>query len=176
VTFTGGVDSIYTLNTATDLGMSVNQTIYGCIPTIKPTDFASKKVSFYLVEYWGREESVPWFITDYDPEANRGNYDPHSAGFGSGHDLTTNSYTHSMTVGIQPVLKISLPSKWRYGIPWGTAVDNADGNEPPLRMFQRDDGVGTFEGHPRITGAGTNAYGSRNGNGPRIAGLDSTYR
>ena len=78
--------------------------------------------------------------------------------------------------GIQPVLKISLPSKWRYGIPWGTAVDNADGNEPPLRMFQRDDGVGTFEGHPRITGAGTNAYGSRNGNGPRIAGLDSTYR
>jgi len=156
VTFSGA-ESTYTLNTASDLGMPIDQTIYGCVMSVKPTDFPTGKAAFMLIEETSLETDCPEFITPYTPYNPLYTGSPGSpgglvgysnGGYGSNYDLTQNYYGNSMTVGIQPYFKIRTP-RWRYGIDWAS-VTSVDEEDPPLRMEQRDDGSGMVDGHPRL--------------------------
>jgi hypothetical protein len=158
VTFSAGVHDTYTLNTATDLGMPVNRTIWGAVLDIKPEDYPSGRVAFHLVEEHAEDPDQPWFITHWNVYDSGG---PISGGFGSSSDTTGNYYTNTLSVAIQPYLKVQLPS-WRYGIAFGQTPEE-EGEDPPLRMFQRDDGVGSYQGHPRLRSLEGNTYSAAKG-------------
>jgi hypothetical protein len=89
-----------------------------------------------------------------------------------GGPLTSASISTQLKGSFEVLVQVQLP-RFRYVIPWGQPSD-VDESMFPVRLQQRDDGIGGYQGHSRIRNI--NGAKSSDADSGRLPGNPNSYR